>query len=52
MATQLALGIALAMIAFIMIGIGVSAAGTSLLVLLAKRTDPPGAVPPPRSPGP
>ena len=41
MATQLALGIALAVIAFIMIGIGVSAAGTSLLVLLAKRTDPP-----------
>ncbi|HEX2365286.1 MAG TPA: BCD family MFS transporter [Bradyrhizobium sp.] len=40
MATQLALGIALAVIAFIMIGIGVSAAGTSLLVLLAKRTDP------------
>ena len=41
MATQLALGIALAVIAFVMIGIGVSAAGTSLLVLLAKRTDPP-----------
>jgi BCD family chlorophyll transporter-like MFS transporter len=41
MATQLALGIALAAIAFIMIGIGVSAAGTSLLVLLARRTDPP-----------
>jgi BCD family chlorophyll transporter-like MFS transporter len=41
MATQLALGITLAAIAFIMIGIGVSAAGTSLLVLLAKRTDPP-----------
>jgi BCD family chlorophyll transporter-like MFS transporter len=40
MATQLALGIALAVIAFIMIGIGVSAAGTSLLVLLAKRTEP------------
>jgi len=40
MATQLALGIALAVVAFIMIGIGVSAAGTSLLVLLAKRTDP------------
>jgi MFS transporter, BCD family, chlorophyll transporter len=41
MATQLALGIALAAIAFVMIGIGVSAAGTSLLVLLARRTDPP-----------
>jgi MFS transporter, BCD family, chlorophyll transporter len=40
MATQLAIGIALAVIAFVMIGIGVSAAGTSLLVLLAKRTEP------------
>ncbi|HLZ02022.1 MAG TPA: BCD family MFS transporter [Bradyrhizobium sp.] len=40
MATRLALGIALAVVAFIMIGIGVSAAGTSLLVLLAKRTEP------------
>src|SRR5215468_8345276 len=40
MATHLFLGIALAVIAFIMIGIGVSAAGTSLLVLLAKRTEP------------
>src|SRR5215813_6102638 len=40
MATQLLLGIALAVIAFIMIGVGVSAAGTSLLVLLAKRTEP------------
>jgi MFS transporter, BCD family, chlorophyll transporter len=40
MATQLALGIALAVVAFVMIGIGVSAAGTSLLVLLAKRTEP------------
>ena len=40
MATQLVFGIALAVIAFIMIGIGVSAAGTSLLVLLAKRTEP------------
>jgi MFS transporter, BCD family, chlorophyll transporter len=40
MATQLLLGIALAVIAFSMIGIGVSAAGTTLLVLLAKRTDP------------
>jgi len=40
MATQLVLGIALAIVAFIMIGIGVSAAGTSLLVLLAKRAGP------------
>src|ERR1700761_1774582 len=40
MATHLFFGIALAVIAFIMIGVGVSAAGTSLLVLLAKRTEP------------
>jgi MFS transporter, BCD family, chlorophyll transporter len=40
MATHLAMGIALAVVAFVMIGVGVSAAGTSLLVLLAKRTDP------------
>lgn len=40
MARHLFLGIALAVIAFIMIGVGVSAAGTSLLVLLAKRTEP------------
>jgi MFS transporter, BCD family, chlorophyll transporter len=40
MATHLFLGIALAVVAFIMIGIGVSAAETSLLVLLAKRTEP------------
>ena len=40
MATHLFLGIALAVVAFIMIGVGVSAAGTSLLVLLAKRTEP------------
>src|SRR5262249_10347797 len=33
MATHLFLGIALAVVAFVMIGIGVSAAGTSLLVL-------------------
>ena len=32
-------GIALAVLAFCLIGIGVGAAGTSLLVLLAKRTD-------------
>lgn len=40
MASWLLAGIALAVIAFIMIGIGVGAAGTSLLVLLAKRTAP------------
>jgi MFS transporter, BCD family, chlorophyll transporter len=40
MATQVLAGIALAVLAFIMIGIGVGAAGTSLLVLLAMRTDP------------
>lgn len=34
------LGIALATLAFTMIGIGVSASGTALLVLLAKRVDP------------
>ena len=39
MATQPLFGIALAVIAFCLIGIGVGAAGTSLLVLLAKRTD-------------
>ncbi|MBV8926983.1 MAG: BCD family MFS transporter [Bradyrhizobium sp.] len=40
MATHLFLGIALAVVAFMLIGVGVSAAGTSLLVLLAKRTEP------------
>ena len=40
MASHLAAGLGLAVIAFIMIGIGVGAAGTTLLVLLAKRTDP------------
>lgn len=40
MATHLFFGIALAVVAFVMIGVGVSAAGTSLLVLLAKRTEP------------
>jgi BCD family chlorophyll transporter-like MFS transporter len=39
MATQPALGVALAVAAFGLIGGGVGAAGTSLLVLLAKRTD-------------
>lgn len=37
MATNLPAGIALAIVGFVMIGIGVGAAGTSLLVLLAKR---------------
>lgn len=40
MGAYLMTGIALAVIAFILIGIGVGAAGTSLLVLLAKRTAP------------
>lgn len=40
MATELLAGVALAIAAFVMIGIGVGAAGTSLLVLLAKRTSP------------
>ena len=39
MATHPAFGIALAVVAFCLIGVGVGAAGTSLLVLLAKRTD-------------
>lgn len=34
-------GIALATLAFVLVGLGVSAAGTSLLVMLAKRVDPP-----------
>ena len=37
MATQPAAGIALAVLGFAMIGLGVSACGTSLLVMLAKR---------------
>ena len=40
MATNLVAGIALAVVAFAMIGVGVGAAGTSLLVLLAKRVQP------------
>ncbi|MET0675310.1 MAG: PucC family protein, partial [Bradyrhizobium sp.] len=40
MGTHVTAGIALAVIAFSLIGIGVGAAGTSLLVLLAKRTAP------------
>ncbi|QDP21994.1 BCD family MFS transporter [Bradyrhizobium cosmicum] len=39
MTTHPLFGIALAVIAFSLIGVGVGAAGTSLLVLLAKRTD-------------
>ncbi|MDX2219667.1 MAG: BCD family MFS transporter [Burkholderiales bacterium] len=40
MATDAILGTALAVIAFCAIGLGVGAAGTSLLVLLAKRVEP------------
>ncbi len=40
MATNFIAGLALATLAFAMIGVGVSAAGTSLLVLLAKRVAP------------
>ena len=39
MTTHPLFGMALAVIAFCLIGVGVGAAGTSLLVLLAKRTD-------------
>ena len=39
MATELAAGLALAVLAFLLVGVGVGAAGTSLLVLLAKRVD-------------
>jgi BCD family chlorophyll transporter-like MFS transporter len=41
MALHPAIGIVLAIAAFVLIGIGVGAAGTSLLVLLAKRVAPP-----------
>ncbi|MGY0195778.1 BCD family MFS transporter [Leptothrix sp. BB-4] len=37
MASQRAAGVALAMLAFVLIGLGVAAAGTSLLALLAQR---------------
>ena len=37
---SIVLGIALATVAFLMIGIGVSSSGTALLVLLAKRVEP------------
>lgn len=40
MATALMLAVALATLAFLLIGIGVGAAGTTLLVLLAKRVAP------------
>ncbi len=40
MPTALVAGIALAVLAFVLIGVGVGAAGTSLLVLLAVRTAP------------
>ena len=40
MATAPLLGILLAVPAFVLIGLGVGASGTSLLVLLAKRVDP------------
>jgi len=40
MGTRTGPGIALAFVAFIMIGLGVGASGTSLLALLAKRVDP------------
>lgn len=39
MASQLAAGIALAIVGFVLIGFGVGAASTTLFVLLAKRTD-------------
>ena len=41
MGSSPAAGIALAVAAFVLIGLGVGAAGTSLLVLLAKRVDEP-----------
>jgi MFS transporter, BCD family, chlorophyll transporter len=41
MASQRGLGIALAALCFVLVGLGVSAGGTSLLVLLAKRVDEP-----------
>jgi len=40
MSTERAGGLALAVVAFMLVGLGVGSAGTSLLVLLAKRTDP------------
>jgi BCD family chlorophyll transporter-like MFS transporter len=40
LSSSVELGIALATVAFLMIGIGVSSSGTALLVLLAKRVEP------------
>jgi len=40
MATHLAWGVALAVLAFAAVGVGVGAAGTALLTLLAKQVDP------------
>lgn len=40
MGTHLALGIALAVVAFVLIGLGVGASGTSLLALLAREVAP------------
>jgi BCD family chlorophyll transporter-like MFS transporter len=40
MATAHGLGVAIAVCSFVVIGLGVGAAGTSLLALLAKRVDP------------
>jgi BCD family chlorophyll transporter-like MFS transporter len=40
MATNVLLGVSLAVLAFVCVGLGVGASGTSLLVLLAKRTAP------------
>lgn len=39
MSTSLSLGVALSFLAFFLIGLGVSASGTSVLVLLAKKVD-------------
>ena len=41
MAAERGLGITLAVLSFMLVGLGVSAGGTSLLVLLAKRVDAP-----------
>ncbi len=40
MATHLAAGIGVALVAFALVGVGVGSAGTALLTLLAKRVDP------------
>jgi BCD family chlorophyll transporter-like MFS transporter len=45
MDTAVVSGIALAIVSFVLIGIGVGASGTSLLVLLAKRVDAPRRAP-------